>query len=732
MNSPGDKIDEAEILIVGAGPAGSSAAATAAELGHDVLLIDQDDFPRDKPCGDGLTRSGVSFLQNLGLEDFIEGSHPVEGARLVINYAFDLHRWYQPRPDRPRYARCVSRHSMDNALLGAAQERGARFRRARAEAPIFSDSSANGVAVRSGEERGWIGARYVIAADGATSRLRRECSIGKPQYLMGLYGVRQYALTERELDPVFDVYGPLSFEGAALVGYGWVFPLGPHLANVGIGFFKDAGLGATPPIRPVLASFIDDLNTKCAHRFGELQLQGKPFGSPVGVNFDAERCQVENVLFTGDAARTTDPLSGEGIAYALHAGEAVAQMAHQALNGGAGRRPQVGLTLARRFPRLGQDVAMPARIGLRAMNGAALDLTETERQPFLHSIKRLIASSEDDPSLRATPSWDFASRLDPRLADCLESWNDQALDALRTAFPFTSELLHRELRGYGGPTRALTLFVVNQACGGKVDEAAMSGALALELLRLAHVGFAQVTAESSSDLGKMNNVLAGVVGDFCLSRALPACAPAGIAATRAVARTSQRYCQGQMLEVRDLFDLDRSTERYYEAIEGKNAALFETCAALGAELAGAGEQAVAGLASYGHQLGVAFQLADDLIEFVAGDEVTGKRPGNDLRHGFYKLPLIYALQAEAGLAKDIGPSLESEELEAVVECVKRVGGVDRALEDCQRHSDAAQAQAEALSIPGAEMLAQLAAFSASRAASAVAASAVIKEIAEVA
>ena len=79
-------LDEAEIVIIGGGPAGSVAAFALASAGHDVLLIDKHSFPREKACGDGLTSSAVSFLEELGLGGVLAGAHPIEDTRLVVDW----------------------------------------------------------------------------------------------------------------------------------------------------------------------------------------------------------------------------------------------------------------------------------------------------------------------------------------------------------------------------------------------------------------------------------------------------------------------------------------------------------------------------------------------------------------------------------------------------------------------------------------------------------------------
>jgi heptaprenyl diphosphate synthase len=221
-------------------------------------------------------------------------------------------------------------------------------------------------------------------------------------------------------------------------------------------------------------------------------------------------------------------------------------------------------------------------------------------------------------------------------------------------------------------------------------------AIAMELVHVATLTHDDVMDSASLRRGteslpsRFGNRAAIFGGVWFFGRTVELLTECGTAAVSRLATAVPAICDGQMLEIRDLFNVDRTPERYYEAIEGKTAALLELCTALGAELAGAEPGKVSSLSAYGRELGLAFQLSDDLLDLVAGDEVLGKTAGNDLRHGVYTLPVIYALQTEPELADTLSRTLDEEELEDVVKAIVRTGGVDRALEDCRRHSEAAQ------------------------------------------
>jgi menaquinone-9 beta-reductase len=641
-------IEEAELVVVGAGPAGSACAARAAERGLDVLLIDQDDFPRDKPCGDGVTRSGVAYLLELGLDDLVERSQPIEGARIFFPHGPEHRRRYETRRDHPQHARTIPRTTMDHALRDAAVARGARFLRARVDGP--ASDGAVGVEVEQAGAAARVSARIVVAADGATSRMRRQCGIRRSPDRILFYAVRQYARTERALDPVFHMYFPVVFEGRGVAGYGWVFPIGTHLANVGIGYMRGLG-GPTPPLRLVLAQFVRKLAEAPRH-YGALELRGKPFGSPVAVDFERERCSRGNVLFVGDAAGTVDPFSGEGIALAFRAGTLVADEACARLRM---RRPRadVGDILGRAFPRLGQDVAPLARLLERTTTAItdrpalAPQSAEAEEQPVAREAIRMLEGSPRDTTLRGTPLVEALEQAAPSLAATLEEWNGAMLDCLRTEFPFATEILHNAFRDGSGPILTASLLAARDAAGGGPPDAiARDTALSIELLRLGHLTLARIPSELASHVAHVAAGMAVLMADFCFARSMTLSVPIGGGVPDALSSTNRVVCGGRMLDSREVFNTNRTPQNYLTAITGKTAALFELSTRLGAHLAHADPTTTQHLATYGLHLGIAYQIADDIHDLHDPD-------ANDLRYGNYTLPVIHAIQHNPQLATQL-------------------------------------------------------------------------------
>src|SRR5438445_158033 len=162
-----------DLIVAGGGPAGASAAWRAATAGARVLLCDKAQFPRDKPCGDGLTPRAVASIAALGLENELKRFNRIE--KLRVNGAGRELTFDWPRSDSfPDYGYVVARTDLDEMLLRHAQDAGAEVREETSViAPIVEDGVVRGVRVRSNGTDEELRAHIVIAADGASSRVAR-------------------------------------------------------------------------------------------------------------------------------------------------------------------------------------------------------------------------------------------------------------------------------------------------------------------------------------------------------------------------------------------------------------------------------------------------------------------------------------------------------------------------------------------------------------------------------
>jgi heptaprenyl diphosphate synthase len=181
-------------------------------------------------------------------------------------------------------------------------------------------------------------------------------------------------------------------------------------------------------------------------------------------------------------------------------------------------------------------------------------------------------------------------------------------------------------------------------------------------------------------------------GGWLYARAVELLALSGNEPTQRFCEATARICEGQMQETEDLFNTDRSPQRYLDAIEGKTATLFALAAWLGARLAGAEEEVVEALDLYGRELGLGFQIADDVLDLIADDAITGKAQGSDVCRGVYTLPLLFALESEPDLGDLLqDPAAGTERLPELIEAIRRSGGFEKSLADCAFHLQAAKA-----------------------------------------
>ena len=210
----------ADVVVVGAGPAGSAAAAWAARRGRDVLVIDSAQFPRDKACGDGLTPRAIAELRELGLGEWLEGRVSHHGLRLAGFGAEREVRW--PGPSFPATSSAVPRTELDDRIRQVAADSGAKMLLGVKAVGVEYDAAGRVRTLKldDGQE---IGVGELIVADGARSTLGRV--LGREWHQETVYGVaiRAYLETPRHAEPWITSHLELrSPEGEVLPGYGWI------------------------------------------------------------------------------------------------------------------------------------------------------------------------------------------------------------------------------------------------------------------------------------------------------------------------------------------------------------------------------------------------------------------------------------------------------------------------------------------------------------------------------
>lgn len=309
-----------DVVIVGAGPAGSAAAAWAARRGHEVLIIDAAEFPRDKPCGDGLTPRAVLELQRLGLGDWLDGHIRHHGLRLCGFGASVEVRW--PGPSFPASGSAVPRTELDDRIRKVAEDAGASMLLGVKAVDVSRDSCGcvDAVLLADGSR---VSCRWVIVADGARSPFGRV--LGRQWHQETVYGVavRGYLASPRAGEPWISSDLELrSVEGQVLPGYGWIFPLGNGEVNIGVGALATAKRPADVALRPLIKHYTELKRTDWGFEGPPRAVSSAllPMGGAVsGV-------AGPNWVLIGDAAACVNPLNGEGIDYGLETGRLAAEM----------------------------------------------------------------------------------------------------------------------------------------------------------------------------------------------------------------------------------------------------------------------------------------------------------------------------------------------------------------------------------------------------------------------
>ncbi|MFW0788458.1 geranylgeranyl reductase family protein [Gordonia sp. CPCC 205333] len=311
----------ADVLVVGAGPAGASAATWAARAGHDVVLIDMAEFPRDKTCGDGLTPRAVLELEKLGLVDWLD-EHPRTVGVHVHGWGRDHKVEWSRKGAFPTYGSAIVRKEFDEKIRGLALDAGvAMVCGAKAVDAVVEDGRVISVTLQRGETTWDVAVGVLIVADGVRSALGKV--LGRVWHRDTVYGtaVRSYVRVDAQWDWLVTHFDMKDDAGVTLPGYGWMFPLGPGtdgdaLINMGVAAFSTARRPARVQLRSLLDKYVSDMRDQWG-LIGQ-PMEAKSALLPLGgaVSNVAGR----NWMLVGDAAGCVNPMTGEGIDYALETG----------------------------------------------------------------------------------------------------------------------------------------------------------------------------------------------------------------------------------------------------------------------------------------------------------------------------------------------------------------------------------------------------------------------------
>lgn len=263
-------------------------------------------------------------------------------------------------------------------------------------------------------------------------------------------------------------------------------------------------------------------------------------------------------------------------------------------------------------------------------------------------------------------------------------------EVTRSDDAFLTELAQHLLRAGGKRYRPLVAQVAAEL-GPDRHHGPVEAGVAVELVHLGSLYHDDVIDEADSRRGRASvndnwsNTVAILAGDFLLARASEVAAPLGEEAVALIASTYAKLVEGQVAELRFAGGLDHGADGYYHVIGGKTASLIRTSARLGAMTAGATLEAIEAISDWAWEMGLVFQLTDDVLDLVADEAFLGKPAGSDIREGVYTLPIIYAADGPDGdeiraLLADRPPA-EDTTIDRVIALAIDGGYVDRVVDE---------------------------------------------------
>ncbi len=290
------------------------------------------------------------------------------------------------------------------------------------------------------------------------------------------------------------------------------------------------------------------------------------------------------------------------------------------------------------------------------------------------------------------------------VAGLLEAVEHRLHEQVGSSHAFVDEAA-RYLISAGGKRFRPLLVALTGHLGDPTRPELVDAAAIVELVHLATLYHDDVIDEAPARRGtpsanhRWDNTVAILTGDYLFACASDLSAALGVEVTRIMARTLARLCEGQIREVQGSFgalppDVPTVTptlEHYLEVVSGKTASLIETSCRYGAMLSGADPDGVDAAARYGWNVGMAFQLSDDVLDIASDHEDSGKTPGTDLREGVRTLPVLYALQADPDgeLAALLAGQLSDAEVARAIALLRAGDALDRSREHAARYVRAA-------------------------------------------
>ena len=331
-------VQDADVVVVGAGPAGSTAAYHLAQAGLDVLVVEKSSFPRDKVCGDGLTPRAVRSLVRMGVDTSERNGWARNRGLRILGGGARLELPWPELAAFPSYGLIRPRVDFDEVLVRQAQKAGARLHeQTTVTEPVYDERTGRvaGVVARAGRGTATttLRAPVVLAADGVSARLALALGIRRREDRPMGVAVRRYYTSPRTNDDFMESHlelwdGPRG-KSRLLPGYGWIFGVGDGTVNVGLGILNTSTAFQNTDYRELLVRWLAAQPAEWG--LTEEAATGPVRGGALPMGFNRKPHHARGLLLLGDAGGMVNPFNGEGIAYAMESAEIAADVVQHAL-----------------------------------------------------------------------------------------------------------------------------------------------------------------------------------------------------------------------------------------------------------------------------------------------------------------------------------------------------------------------------------------------------------------
>lgn len=325
-------MNERDVIVVGAGPAGATTATILAQKGFDVLLLDRHQFPRDKTCGDAVPAGAIETLVELGMAEKIETAvsrgemYPLTQMYLASPKGHELTARFKSGKNGA-HSYVAPRLYFDALIQQHAVDSGATFRQAHVKEPIVENGRIVGVQARINGSTKAIRSKMVIGADGVTSVITRAVRSQNNKHVdkHRAVALRAYIEDIEEMPNTVEFY----LYDEILPGYAWIFPTGKHTANIGLGMRLDIFRNHHIKLEELLKIFLNfpDIKKRLLDggKLRNIATWQLNFGSQKHLQH-----AYDGALLVGDAAGFINPLTGGGIHNAIISARLAAQTVTEA------------------------------------------------------------------------------------------------------------------------------------------------------------------------------------------------------------------------------------------------------------------------------------------------------------------------------------------------------------------------------------------------------------------